>query len=231
MATECRLETLTFTDEKGTTGRAWDRAVRTTKQSETSTDAVAILAVLTQKQPQAGGASEETVVLVKQFRPPINAYTIELPAVSVCLYVFRSLQHAKLYTQRSKDSPCSHRLQFAQGLIDEGETPAQAALRELKEECGYIGEVTSVSPYLAMSPGMTNESIMLVTVDVDLSLPANQEPQQNLDEGEFCEVLKVPTASLIKELLEFDKQGVKVFCGLWCLAHGMSVRMGAHASK
>ena len=89
-----RLETLTFTDEKGTAGRAWDRVVRTTKQSETSTDAVAILAVLkeTQQQQRAGaataaggeggGGESETVVLVKQFRPPINAYTVELPAVS-----------------------------------------------------------------------------------------------------------------------------------------------------
>ena len=82
---ECRLETLTFRDEKGTEGRAWDRAVRTTKQSETSTDAVAILAVLKEKESARAKENEETVVLVKQFRPPINAFTVELPAVSVCL--------------------------------------------------------------------------------------------------------------------------------------------------
>jgi 8-oxo-dGTP pyrophosphatase MutT (NUDIX family) len=120
-------------------------------------------------------------------------------------------------------------LPVLQGLIDEGETPAQAALRELKEECGYVGEVTSVSPYLAMSPGMTNESIKLVTVNVDLNLPANQTPKQELDEGEFCEVLKVPTASLLEELVAFDKAGVKVFTGLWCLAHGMSMSVAAAA--
>ena len=78
-----------------------------------------------------------------------------------------------------------------------------------------------------MSPGLTNESIKLVTVDVDLSLPANQTPQQELDEGEFCEVLKVPTAGLLNKLRELDQQGIKVFCGLWCLAHGMSMRVGA----
>jgi hypothetical protein len=31
---------------------------------------------------EGGGGESETVVLVKQFRPPINAYTVELPAVS-----------------------------------------------------------------------------------------------------------------------------------------------------
>jgi hypothetical protein len=82
---ECRLETLTFRDEKGTEGRAWDRAVRTTKQSETSTDAVAILAMLKQKDTAGAKENDDTILLVKQFRPPINAFTVELPAVRVCL--------------------------------------------------------------------------------------------------------------------------------------------------
>lgn len=38
------------------------------------------------------------------------------------------------------------------GLIDAGETPAQCALRELKEETGYVGEVAngegSVAPLM-----------------------------------------------------------------------------------
>lgn len=34
----------------------------------------------------------------------------------------------------------------AAGLIDEGETAEAAALRELKEETGYKGEVVGVTP-------------------------------------------------------------------------------------
>ena len=105
-----RLETVSFTDETGQ-ARVWDRSVRVTKAAEESVDAVAIFATL--KEP----AGEERVLLVKQFRPPANCYTIELPA----------------------------------GLIDAGETPGQAAVRELKEETGYIGVVQSISPLLLMS--------------------------------------------------------------------------------
>lgn len=32
-------------------------------------------------------------------------------------------------------------IEFPAGLMDEGETPEECALRELKEETGYVGEV------------------------------------------------------------------------------------------
>lgn len=99
-----------YTDDEGG-ARKWDRAVRTTKQSEASTDACVILAVL----KHADGS--EGVVVVKQFRPPVNAYTIELPA----------------------------------GLIDKGETVEQAAVRELKEECGCVHRSRNPSSPLAFN--------------------------------------------------------------------------------
>lgn len=34
------------------------------------------------------------------------------------------------------------------GLVDPGENPEQAALRELKEETGYVGKVTESSPLM-----------------------------------------------------------------------------------
>lgn len=40
---------------------------------------------------------------------------------------------------------------FYSGLIDEGESAATAALRELKEETGYKGEVVGVTPGVVVS--------------------------------------------------------------------------------
>jgi ADP-ribose pyrophosphatase len=54
------------------------------------------------------------VILQKQFRPPINKVTIEVPA----------------------------------GLVDAGESWDQSALRELKEETGFIGKVIDVTPVM-----------------------------------------------------------------------------------
>jgi hypothetical protein len=89
------LETQRYVDGAGVE-RPWDRCVRTGADGTVSSnaDAVLVVAVLS-----GGGLSEPEVLLVKQFRPPLDSFTVELPA----------------------------------GLVDTGESAAQAATRELRE--------------------------------------------------------------------------------------------------
>ena len=65
-------------------------------------------------------SSGPELLLQKQFRPPINKVTIEVPA----------------------------------GLVDEGETAAESAVRELREETGYHGTVAEVSPIMFNGKGV-----------------------------------------------------------------------------
>jgi 8-oxo-dGTP pyrophosphatase MutT (NUDIX family) len=176
-----RLESLQYTDARGA-DRTWDRV---TRNGSTGIDAVAIFPVLKE------GNSIDTL-LVKQYRPPLDAYTIELPA----------------------------------GLIDEGETPQEAAVRELLEETGYVGRVEDceITGSLPLSPGLSDETVALVAVAIDMSLACNQNPQQDLDESEDIELMRVKLESLKGTLDELQDDGeCHVFLGLHCIAMGIEL--------
>ncbi|MBF0276861.1 MAG: NUDIX hydrolase [SAR324 cluster bacterium] len=109
-------------------------------------------------------------ILIKQFRPPVNAYILEFPA----------------------------------GLIDAGETPEQAAVRELKEETGYLGKVCHTTPRLFTSPGMLSEACYFSFLEVDELLESNQNPLSNPDPEEFIEVFSLATED-IADFIENEK--------------------------
>ena len=155
-------------------------ATRTTKAAGVA-DAVVILPLLR----RAGETLGETIV-VEQYRPPIGAPTVELPA----------------------------------GLIDAGESPQEAALRELKEETGYTGTVSLLSEEVCMSPGLCDETVQVVVVDVDLDAPENRDPAQQLDPGEFVVVRRVPLDAM-REVL--DAGAAMPIEGLYLLAIGLEV--------
>ncbi|KAK3078776.1 hypothetical protein LTS18_006645, partial [Coniosporium uncinatum] len=110
-------------------------------------------------------------------------------------------------------------VEFPAGLIDEGETPEQAAVRELKEETGYEGKVRDVSctlanqpgltnanhqvvdcsPTIVADPGLTNANMQMVTVEVELK-EGDEPPEQHLDEGEHIERVIVPLNELYDKL-------------------------------
>ncbi|KAK5709989.1 hypothetical protein LTR17_019265 [Elasticomyces elasticus] len=76
-------------------------------------------------------------------------------------------------------------VEFPAGLIDEGETPEQAAVRELKEETGYEGK--------------------MVTIEVNLK-EGDKEPEQHLDEGEHIERRVVLLSELYDTLTALSKE-------------------------
>lgn len=180
---------LTYVDPTGAE-RRWDmvgRATRSKSEKSKGIDAVCVFATLRKK------GEEDSTLLVRQFRPPMNGETIELPA----------------------------------GLVDADEDPVVAALRELKEETGYVGTVSDESPQtttaLPLSPGLSDETVALVRVDVDLDSPENKNPTQELEGSEFITVLRVPVKGLRKTLDALASRGYNVFAGLYTMALGMEI--------
>jgi len=135
-------------------------------------------------------------LLVEQYRPPVRTTTVEFPA----------------------------------GLIDKHETVQQAALRELREETGYVGEACKVppvvSPTVCMSPGVCDETVQVVLVEVDLSNPYNHgTPTPALDPGEHVAVKRVRLQDGVKQLLDQqaasnDKNNKMPIMGLYLFAIG-----------
>ena len=139
-----------------------------------------------------GNKDKVETLLVQQYRPPIGRTAVEFPA----------------------------------GLIDKGETPEDAALRELREETGFVGEKCSVVPQVSrvcnMSPGLSNESVHVVTVEVDLNNPYNHgTPKPQLDDGEHVVVKRVDLNVGLKEVLE--KGDGQPIMGLYLFAMGLEI--------
>ncbi|KAJ3393813.1 hypothetical protein HDU92_007450 [Lobulomyces angularis] len=108
------------------------------------------------------------------------------------------------------------------GLVDEGESCEEAALRELNEETGYIGKVIKSSKIMVNDPGMTNANMRNVTVEVDLDNANNKKVEPNLQEGEFIELHLVEIDTLLSTLNEFSEKGISVDSRLYNLAEGIN---------
>lgn len=131
---------------------------------------MAILAIV--KRP----ACEPHVLLVSQFRPPVGACVVELPAGLI--------DAGEEGEQGAK----------------------AAALRELYEETGYgesaqgaIIQVKSLSSTMYNDPGLTGANMKLCVIDITLESNA-PEPLAKPDEGEYIDKHLVPLRALSQHL-------------------------------
>jgi ADP-ribose pyrophosphatase len=197
----------TYTAANGTT-RTWESSQRLTRPKGIEVDGVGIAAII---QPKNGGPP--SILLQKQFRPPIDAVTIEVPA----------------------------------GLVDEGETPEECALRELKEETGYIGQIMdggfgstplmfngklypqdgrpkmSCGLTCITDPGFCNTNLHMIHCTIDLDNPANANPQPRLEDDEFIECFIVPLTNLYSECEKLEREGYAIDARVATLAEGIEI--------
>jgi len=116
------------------------------------------------------------LILVRQFRPPLNGRIVEFPA----------------------------------GLIDKGEDAAATAVRELYEETGYRGTVTAVFPPTCNSPGLSGETITLVTMEVAENDHPERPETPEMEDNEDIETLLVAPDELIDFIRTEQQQGIAI---------------------
>lgn len=119
---------------------------------------------------------EEKIVTIASFRIPVNKWVIEFPA----------------------------------GVIESGENDFRlAAIRELKEETGFtasIEDVKEVGMISCNDPWKSNESNILIKINIDLTTEENKSPKQLLDPAEFIKVELVPIKGMLSHLTTLCKE-------------------------
>ncbi|NLS13939.1 ADP compounds hydrolase NudE [Vibrio sp. SM6] len=99
-----------------------------------------------------------------------------------------------------------YELGFPKGLIDEGETPEQAANRELKEEIGFGAERFTPLKQVVLAPSYFSSKMTLF-------IAQHLYPEQLIgDEPEPLEIIKWPLAQAEELLTHVD------FCEARCIA-------------
>lgn len=135
-----------------------------------------------------------SLLLQKQFRPPIDKVTIEVPS----------------------------------GLVDEGEDAGTSAIRELKEETGYVAtlpkDAKAAEGFVMWNdPGFCNTNTKMIFVEVDMADPRNQNPEPELEENEYIETFTIPLDDLWNQLEKLDQQGFAIDARVGTLAQGMEI--------
>ncbi|KAJ3187812.1 nudix hydrolase-like protein [Gaertneriomyces sp. JEL0708] len=134
-----------FQDEKGTT-RSWEVCNRIHKQEQLS------------RSNGVDGASNSPLA-----RSALHTNILAQPAVDIIAIL---PSRRILLVLQYRPPVQSWTLEFPSGLIDPKESPATAALRELKEETGLTGVVSRISSPITYEPGITGSCSRMVWVDV-----------------------------------------------------------------
>lgn len=183
-----RLSEIKYLDPHGRE-RSWESVTKLTKPKESDTDCVASIAIYRRL------LHYDVIVMVRQFRPPLNAYTVEFPS----------------------------------GLLESGEACKQAAIRKLKEETGWHGEVTCVSDPLAVDAGCSSAIMRYATVKINGDSNENLVCKPASLDHEFVDVLMIPISELHERLCALSREGNIIDSRVEAFAIGL--QMGVKFAK
>ncbi len=111
-------------------------------------------------------------------------------------------------------------IEFPAGLIDPDESAAFTAARELYEETGYHGKIIDISEPVCNSPGLSGETVIIVTMEVDAERFAGGPPESYQEDSEDIETILVKHSELKAFLKAQVDAGNGMDSKLWTYALG-----------
>jgi len=70
-----------------------------------------------------------------------------------------------------------------------------------------VGKVVDESMTMLFGMAISNTTCKIVTVEIDGDLPENQNPKQELEDGEYVEVMTIPMDKILERMKDFQTQG------------------------
>ena len=104
-------------------------------------------------------------------------------------------------------------LEVPGGLIDPGETPLEAALRETLEETGYSGGLISLLGSVEPNPAFIDNRCHTFLIE-----GCTRTHELELDDGEDIEVVTVPLSEIGKLIATGEIRHALVICAFWWLS-------------
>ncbi len=139
----------------------------------------------------------------------------------VVTLICRSRRYGKiLFISQPRVSINKIEISFPAGLVDKGETPKQAALRELKEETGYAGGVTRVDGPFAKSAGLSDETTYYVECNVNEKSVGKTEMESTEDIQSFW---KTPL-QFMKWAETLDPKKYSIAAEVWFFLQGILLK-------
>lgn len=115
-------------------------------------------------------------------------------------------------------------VEFPAGLVDPNDTIDECALRELKEETGYVGTIRKRTNVIWSDPGLSDANSVIVWVDVDMEKEENKNPIPHWMDNEVIEVVTVRTVDLEKTMDEWFNQGYMIDTKIQAFLIGMCMQ-------
>ncbi|KAI1263509.1 NUDIX domain-containing protein [Xylariaceae sp. FL1019] len=158
-------------------------------------------------------------------RRPTRPKTSAVDAVQM-LAVREMPTGAELLLEKQFRAPAGKLVvEFPAGLVDEGETVEEAALRELREETGCIGEIVQEPgprPMFWSSPASSSSTTYMIKIKVEPDREENKNPKAQLEDGEFIECFWVAFKDLHAECRKLEAQGYAIDGKLGAFAEGLA---------